>query len=31
MDLTRHNTKFGMLAFDNCDEVQLNAALAARG
>ena len=27
MDLTRHNTKFGMLAFDNCAEVQLNAAL----
>ena len=27
MDLTRHNTKFGMLAFDNCAEVQLNATL----
>ena len=27
MDLTRHNTKFGILAFDNCAEVPLNAAL----
>ena len=27
MDLKRHNTKFGILAFDNCAEVPLNAAL----
>ena len=31
MDLTRHNTKFGMLAFDDCAEVQLNAALDLGG